>query len=1107
MKHEARSPQENLTAKYHRQRMDDHTRETGHSLVVVNRGGDWEGFCFDCSLAYIFGSGPGATYEDRLQATSLVHKCSAAVRTDFNLHRVAQAVYLNAERSLNALQGSEVPTEVFSLINATENETDFSHNIIDLEDLAWISCTSALQRCSRTPLTALPYWSAAMWCRAATRHMQRLAMSPTFEGQYARSAMPADLWPQALTVYCRVAPSLHASRDKAQATALLKMEFTYMMVTLLQTAVLCSISRKPDESTRDITSLVGFITDEVTTESVAAALVAQPSIPVVPTVSEHKAHLFTLLAGLSQLPDYRTQIIQAVLQPSYTVTSTSRLELAPALALAALHLYGDLICSGRCAGLHCILTLLKAATAMAASRASKETESPQLQQLTQQLLADDCNYSSRLFGIWDKAQSSDNVSSQLHSVVAQTFEKLALGCLERFYHYSAFPAKVCTALLQRYVVLVRQLVQNRLHSAVPVLGGSVQDHGEVETKAVQYVLQQALVFGACGSAAKSAILAQCTTILGSAVTERESCAFLSAAEVSSSAAELCAVAHVLPLLQPMLQDNGNTTVGILLPAVQILAHSLAEQPAPAGSAQCDELYRAVLQCLQCLNAIKLPSHLATDVYQESTPLLACAALVSAACSLLSTDCRPGLTDNDELFTALIELLVPSAKQAYGVNLQSLYSTAYTCRSLHSALINYQLTRASRQVSTTNDQAMKSSVHAYAQFLVTCCQGYFCDAVCADLQKVVAALRTALYRRNCPAGSTPTGNANDGVTLTTLCSLLITICSNQQPDVNEQVCARGHSHTVLEAALGVLVLSLAPDPVALCGSVTNLVPQLLHAISTIGATPTAATAAVRFTYQLIITELHVLDATGTQAVLPRKVPPTHVQQLAVSQNIAVEVTAPVLCEYWLSCDSGLAQHMLQRLLQYAACLVTSKLNNDSSAHISGLTLQVVRELPCSALHGVVPTLSSVAAQLVASGVHMNEDSVLDTLLCSVLEASTKEGICSSWKSLQQPSASTVPGTQATIVAPDALSTLEQTLLVKHDSVLEILRNATAFTQARCPASSSTELNVQVHDATLLLLPIALAAFTQTTTSEAVAWSDTSGLSELEEVAEFAQRSGW
>jgi hypothetical protein len=1068
--------------------------------VVVNRGGDWEGFCFDCSLAYIFGSGPGATYEDRLQATSLVHQCSAAVRTDFNLHRVAQAVYLNAERSLNALQGSEVPTEVFSLINATENETDFSHNIIDLEDLAWISCTSALQRCSRTPLTALPFWSAAMWCRAATRHMQRLAMSPTFEGQYARSAMPADLWPQALTVYCRVAPFLHASRDKAQATALLKMEFTYMMVTLLQTAVLCSISSTPDELTPGMASLVVFIADEVTVESAAAPPVAQQTIPMAPTVSEHKAHLFTLLAGLLQIPGYKEQIIEVALQSSHMVNSTSRLELTPALALAALHLYGDLTCSDRCVGLHCVLSLLQAATTMVVTGPDTKTAGPQLQQVTQQLLSDDCNYSCRLFGIWDNAQSSDNVSSQLHSVVAQTFEKLALGCPERIYHYSAFPAKMCTALLQRYVVLVRQLVQNRMKSAVPVLGGSVQDHGEVETKAVQYVLQQALVRGACGSVVRNAVLAQCSAILDTAATEETKGAYLSRPEITSSAAWACAVAHVLPLLQQMLHDNCHNVVGVVLHAVQLLAQALTEPSPGVGSAMHEERYCAVLLCTQCLITGKQHGLLDTGFDQESALLSACATLVSAACTILSTDCRFGCTNNDELFLALLALLpVPSVSQESGGDLQSLYLAAYTCRTLHSALVNYLLTQATlRQVSTTSDQAMKSSVHAYAQFLVTCCQCCYCDtAVCADLQKVVAALRTALYRHNNRADSAPTGNATDGITLTTLCSLLMTICSKQQPDANEQVCARGLSSTVFGAALGVLVLSLAPDPVVLCSAAPDLARQLLHVVTTVDATPTAATAAVCFTYELIMTELHVPNATGTQAELPRK----------VSSRTAMRDTVPVLCEYWLSCDTGLAQHVLQRLLQYAASLVISTLDNDSSAHISGLTLQVVRELPCSALHGVVPTLSSIAGQLGACSIHLPNDSALVTLWCAVLEAITKEGICSSWESLQQHSASSVPGTQATITAPDALSTLAQTLLAKHDSVLVILRSATAFTQARYPTGSSSELSAQLHDTTMLLFPTAVAAFTQTASDDPAADPVTRGQATLEEAREFGQLSGW
>jgi hypothetical protein len=50
-------------------------------------------------------------------------------------------------------------------------------------------------------------------------------------------------------------------------------------------------------------------------------------------------------------------------------------------------------------------------------------------------------------------------------------------------------------------------------------------------------------------------------------------------------------------------------------------------------------------------------------------------------------------------------------------------------------------------------------------------------------------------------------------------------------------------------------------------------------------------------------------------------------------------------------------------------------------------------------------------------------------------------------------------------------------------------------------------VQVHDATLLLFPIALAAFTETISSDAVAGSDIRDPAGLGEVAEFAQQSGW
>jgi hypothetical protein len=280
----------------------------------------------------------------------------------------------------------------------------------------------------------------------------------------------------------------------------------------------------------------------------------------------------------------------------------------------------------------------------------------------------------------------------------------------------------------------------------------------------------------------------------------------------------------------------------------------------------------------------------------------------------------------------------------------------------------------------------------------------------------------------------------------------------------------------------------PDPFALCSAVPDLARQLLHVTTTADATPTAATAAVRLTYQLITTQLHAPSATDTLGELPRE----------ISSRTAKEATAPGLCEYWLSCDIGLAQHMLQRLLQYAVSLVTSTVDNDSSADISGLTLQMVRKLPCSAFHGVVPTLSSVAVQLAASEVHTNTDSALDTLWCAVLEGVAKEGICGCWENLQQPSASAVPGTEATIAAPETLSTLAQALLAKHDSVLEILQSATAITQARCPVGSSSELSKRVQDTTMFLFPTAVAAFTGT---------GTDGLAKLEEVAEFAQRSGW
>lgn len=1050
-----------------------HTSDTGHTLIVENQGGEWEGFCFECSLAFIFDHSAEVPfdYEPREQVIQLIRNCVSAVGESASISKLVEATYFHAEAALMSRNGQKSALAVLCLADLIVRESTYCVEMMHQEELARRCCDRALYWMGKGRHTLA--WVATLWCRAAIMHADewRVAASYTNPISLQVSAPPFIVRSsQLFDAFLNMAGGPGSLDSTEQSLIMLKVEFTALVSALLDLEEGDGFWSPTSEQ---VHALVRYMAAEIVARDYTGQLTAvrqsAPAALVLRTTSGYRTDLFRLITCM--IRNLSSLAVDAV---TTVVLRNTQQDTLQRLALAAVEL-ASRCDSNSTAGLVCMCTLLQSCSV-----------TPQLMVIARRLLEDGCHYSSRLCGMWDTSghhTPTMSDSSRLDSIIGQTLHLLAVGCPERFFHYTCFTAKMCTAILQHYVAGGRQLIRDRRYSPARLAQrGPDEDHQHAPegVRGLRQVLEQALQVGACSASAQAAIHSQCAVVLEEALTglSERPC------HAGAKAAAICALTHVLPLVQCNLGGNSALPDGATptLVALQLLVRVLQDGHTQ-GSESSDSLRdrpSAVLACIQCLNADK------PTVVASQSDLQACAVLISAACGILASPASEDFESEIELRQTLFCELVLLLAEASAAPLATLYATAYSCRTLHQALAVY---------ATHHSPLEDRVLGAYCRFVFAASRFSFSDSSpegpsSVSTRLLHAALSSALQH------DAYSNHEVDALSL--LCSVYIAACLKRPVEVGA-VALHSKTEAASAAGLSILALSMIGDPLTLCDTTPATVRYLLRTVAEARLPLRPGAAAVRFTYELLMTtpgsETHMLLAPSG------------------------EPDVDALCDYWAGCDTSagnhsVSRHMLQKyllrtasatLLAAGATKIGASLPEELEAMLGRLR-HVVQILPVAAFAELLPTLETVVTQL-KGGAAETSDCLCAKWWPLILEALVKERL-SAVLELQGFAQSTDSGVRVLAECDRVLSLLHggialaRRLSVASQESSEVAM-FTSLTQQTTEALAAFAVHIAVHYR--VGHPV-INRFERNADLRDAA-CNVGAVTLLEEVAEFMRRSGW
>lgn len=691
-----------------------HTLETGHNLVVSGQDSEWNGFCFDCVLDFIIKELYGKL-EISNEPVELLSQCLKDIQSYYSTERVDRMIL---DRVFEAVSRSSVDSlaqvadklwsafAALVVLRISDNSDTMKYlvhqtlkdvNILNSVHFSWWKFLQVklLRRAqektntvSEAQVDALTSWKYFLW-KAVSQHDTR--------SSYAIDI--ADVGLRMETVRCVALLAERSSSllgdDAALIEALLiELHSDYTAILSAHNKLSITSDLSLQVYRRGLFYLITRSLEQSVGDRVAGA---QPRALADCFVSQqHPRHVLT-------------QVVHCAL-----ALSSSVLPLGSAVE-----------------GLQCVRALLLLAAHLGPPTAAH---------VAGRLLAEDCNYSSKLFGLLEQTSpsSDEDAACAMEQIASSTFLLLAEGCPGRYFHYSLFTHTVCTYLFQRYITSVQALTAACARSSpLQPLGGPLAA-STVAVSAVPKALQSLLVCavqqGVCSLATSTSMLTDCAAHL------------LLKHQNTGEAAGLAMLSCCLPLIEALCRHTCCPSATETAPAVEPAIHcaQLALQLISRAIAVIslsslrsdlrDQLRVAVVACLRCVaGLLHLPSSLSATSFTD-TAYASIAQLVSfAAVRMLPRDQHSSTLEWDTVFLALVELLAcPS--------LWHLHRPACYSRLLHAQLANTFLSR----VSLTCDQAVVDTLSAaYSTFLTASCGsigGQVEAALRNGLHEVVRVLR-------------------------------------------------------------------------------------------------------------------------------------------------------------------------------------------------------------------------------------------------------------------------------------------------------------------------------------------------------------------------------
>lgn len=417
-------------------------------------------------------------------------------------------------------------------------------------------------------------------------------------------------------------------------------------------------------------------------------------------------------------------------------------------------------------GVRCILCLLKL-------QAPKNNNS-----VSSLLLADDCNYSSKLFALYERCNNISAAAGHCAIAIASTalvhvrtlileaLHALAAACPARYFHYSLFSQRVRQGLVQQYLQAAQQLADHSATADIrPTLGHcrdtSMDNNSGVHAgtsagtsvgRAAQHlqgVLLLAVQHSAVSGPALQELLQECAKLLAANHTTALPAAASSVAVpsmlnhvlplLSAIASTVTTATPALPVTQTIVDPVYRTLQSAVLAALQLLSQAVQSMSDGTLRTLHVQTTTAVLYCMRC--CCLLGNKLTCSEGDATAVEHGCAGLLSFATQVLAQEEGGTELMRVELFAGAVDLLqLPSVRD--------LCCKGFDSRHLHHRLAVYAALHCGGSDHTTANQV------AYGRHLAALARrvgGYSISG--SATPGSVLQIRSALDKLNMSAQST------------------------------------------------------------------------------------------------------------------------------------------------------------------------------------------------------------------------------------------------------------------------------------------------------------------------------------------------------------------
>lgn len=469
--------------------MHPHTLETGHTCIVDNRTDKWNGLCIQCSANFLMEA--NTDVDARNDVAHMLAECFTCLSHEYKFEVVDKMILNTVQRLFrevqmrNDVREAEVRNvlrwiSVMNIPDRLASETAIIAVIIASISECFRNSYRLMNGAGKVNCELWVYFGILRLClQVSASKLQDFACNASCRSDLLKTMRRGFFGADGRTEGLLGVLQCLLRRDSSDLTVALcdvamRVEGVAVVVQVLASDTgLSSISAPRCSATclelvdsllRELASDHSGMLKELTAEG-AGSYPADPRHLNNDTMCWYRSQLMELIGILISLAEAQQVGEYFTAQR----LSKQRLHLLASSAVALLSHQLDAleknhkantahsapqISNRSCdAGLRCLLRLMALTSSSAAGSEFSRSATP----VATQLLADDCNYSSKLFALYERYACIGSTADP-ESVVVESLHALTAACPGRFFHYSLFSQRMQQVLLQQFLTSVTEAV-------------------------------------------------------------------------------------------------------------------------------------------------------------------------------------------------------------------------------------------------------------------------------------------------------------------------------------------------------------------------------------------------------------------------------------------------------------------------------------------------------------------------------------------------------------------------------------------------------------------------------------------------------------------------